>query len=102
MLARRDAIFTRVKEFLGDLMSEAHEAVASITLGLVIPHIAAAVVMSLMQKENLVRSMLTGKKKGLPEHAIRFPQYFIGLFLALGWGYCFYMILSGSWPSLTQ
>ncbi len=91
-----------VKEFLGDLMSKAHEAIASITLGLIILHIAAAVVMSLIQKENLVRSMVTGKKTGLAEQAIRFPQYFIGLILTLGWGYCFYMVLSGSWPSLTR
>ena len=74
----------------------------SITLGLVILHIAAAVVMSLIQKENLVRSMVTGKKTGLAEQAIRFPHYFIGLILTLGWGYCFYMVLSGSWPSLTR
>lgn len=91
-----------VKEFLGDLMGEAHEAIASLALALVIVHIAAAIIMSLLQKENLVRSMLTGKKRGLPEQAIGFPQYLIGLLLILGSIYCFYMILTGAVPSLTQ
>ena len=91
-----------VKEFLGDLMSEAHEVLASFALALVIIHIVSAVLMSILQKENLVRAMVTGKKQGLPEQAIRFPQYFIGLLLVLGWAYCFYAVLSGALPGLTQ
>lgn len=91
-----------VKEFLGDFMSEAHEAIASIALGLAILHIAAAVIMSLLQKENLIRAMVNGKKQGLPEQAIRFPQYLIGFLLALGWVYFFYLVVSGSLPVLTQ
>ena len=91
-----------VKEFLGDFMSEAHEAIASFALGLVVIHIAAAVIMSLLQKENLVRAMLSGKKNGLPEQAIQFPQYLIGILLVLGWGYCFYLVFSGAIPSLTM
>ena len=91
-----------VKEFLGDFMSEAHEAIASIALGLAIFHIAAAVIMSLLQKENLIRAMVNGKKQGLPEQAIRFPQYLIGFLLALGWVYFFYLVVSGSLPALTQ
>ena len=91
-----------VKEFLGDLMGEAHEAIASLALAVVVIHIAAAIIMSLLQKENLVRSMVTGKKQGLPEQAIRFPQYLIGVLLILGSAYCFYVILAGGVPSLTQ
>ena len=91
-----------VKEFLGDFMSEAHEAIASLAVGLVIIHIAAAVIMSLVQKENLIRAMVNGKKQGLPEQAIRFPQYLIGFLLALGWMYFFYLVVSGSLPALTQ
>lgn len=91
-----------VKEFLGDLMGEAHETIASLALAVVVVHVAAAIIMSLLQKENLVRSMVTGKKQGLPEEAIRFPQYLIGLLLVLGSIYCFYMILTGAVPSLTQ
>jgi len=91
-----------VKEFLGDFMSGAHEAIANLALALVIIHIGAAIIMSLLQKENLVRAMVDGKKQGLSEQAIRFPQYLIGIFLMLGWVYIFYLIVSGSMPALTQ
>lgn len=91
-----------IKEFLGNLMSEAHEAIASLTLGLVIIHVVAAIVMSLLQKENLVKAMVDGRKKGLPDQAIRFPQYLIGFLLIAGWGYFFYLVVSGSLPTLTQ
>ena len=91
-----------IKEFLGNLMSEAHEAIASLTLGLVIIHVVAAIVMSLLQKENLVKAMVDGRKKGLPDQAIRFPQYLIGFLLIAGWGYFFYLVVSGSLPALTQ
>lgn len=94
--------YLSVKEFLGDFMSEAHEVISSLALALVIIHIAAAVIMSLIQKENLIRAMVTGKKQGLSDQAIRFPQHLIGLLLILGWGYCFYLIYSGALPSLTQ
>ena len=94
--------YLTVKEFFGNFASEVHEAVASLVLGLVIVHIIAAIGMSVIEKQNLVRSMVTGKKNGLPEQAIQFPQYFIGLLLLLAWGYCFYMIYSGALPSLTQ
>lgn len=91
-----------VKEFLGDMMSEAHEAIASFALGLVLIHIGAALIMSLLQKENLVRAMVHGKKNGPPVQAIRFPHYLIGLALVIGWGYFFYLVLTGAIPSLTQ
>ena len=91
-----------MKEFLGDLMGEAHEAIASLALAVVVIHVAAAIIMSVLQKENLVKAMVTGKKRGLPEQAIRFPQYLIGLLLILGSSYCFYMILTGAVPGLTQ
>lgn len=91
-----------VKDFLGGLMGEAHEAIASLALALVVIHIAAAVLMSFLQKENLVRAMVTGKKQGQPEQGIRYPQYLIGLLLILGWGYCFYAVVTGALPGLTQ
>ncbi|QWE01173.1 cytochrome b/b6 domain-containing protein [Polynucleobacter sp. JS-Mosq-20-D10] len=94
--------YLSVKEFLGNLASEAHEAVASLALGLVIIHIIAAIGMSLIERQNLVRSMVSGKKKGMPEQGIRYPQYVIGIFIFLGSLYFFYLILSGYFPSLTQ
>jgi len=94
--------YLSVKEFLGNFVSEAHEAVASLALGLVIVHIMAAIAMSLIERQNLVRSMVNGKKQGMPEQGIRYPQYLIGSFIFLGALYFFYLIMSGGLPSLTQ
>ena len=91
-----------VKEFFGDLSSGIHESVANLALALVILHVLAAVVMSLLEKQNLVRAMVTGKKKGLPAQAIRFPHYLIGAVIFVISLYFFYMVLFGSLPSLTQ
>jgi len=94
--------YLSVKEFLGNFVSEAHEAFASLALGLVIVHIMAAIAMSLIERQNLVRSMVNGKKQGMPEQGIRYPQYLIGSFIFLGALYFFYLIMSGGLPSLTQ
>jgi cytochrome b len=91
-----------VKEFLGDFMSDAHEVIADLTLAVVVIHIAAAIIMSFTQKENLVRSMVTGKKHGASEQAIRYPMYFVGIGLMIIYVFCFYLIVSGSLPNLTQ
>jgi cytochrome b len=94
--------YLSVKEFLGNFVSEAHEVVASLALSLVIVHIIAAIGMSLIEKQNLVRSMVSGKKQGMPEQGIIYPQYLIGALIFLGALYFFYLILSGRLPSLTQ
>jgi cytochrome b len=94
--------YLTVKEFFGNFVSEVHEAVASLVLGLVIVHVIAAIGMSVIEKQNLVRSMVTGKKKGFPEQGIRYPQYLIGAFVILGTIYFFYLILSGALPAFTQ
>ena len=94
--------YWNVKEFYGDFMEEAHEAIASITLALVVIHVAAAIVMSLIQKENLVKAMVTGKKRGLMSQATRHPMYLIGAVLAVAWLYFMFLIHSGASPALTQ
>ena len=91
-----------VKEFLGDFMSEAHETISDLALIVVVIHIVAAIIMSFLQKENLVRSMVTGNKQGTPEQAIRYPMYFVGIGLAFAWAYSFYLVVSGTLPALTQ
>jgi cytochrome b len=91
-----------VKEFYGDLMSEAHEAISSMALGVVVIHVAAAVIMSFMQKENLVKAMVTGKKQGIASQAIRYPLNLVGILLALAWAYLMFLIYSGALASLTQ
>ncbi len=94
--------YLSVKEFLGNFAGHAHEAVASLAMAVVILHILAAIVMSWVEKQNLVRSMVNGKKQGMPEQAIRYPQYLVGALIFLGALYFFYRILSGALPALTQ
>ena len=91
----------KLKNF-GRRMSGAHEAISTLALGFVLLHVAAAIIMSFVQKENLVRSMFTGMKQGSPEQAIRYPMVFVGIGLVLAYMYCFYLVVSGSLPSLTQ
>ena len=83
-------------------MSGAHEAISNIAFGFVLIHIAAAIIMSFLQKENLVKSMFNGMKHGSPEQAIRYPMLIIGIGLAIAYMYCFYLVVSGSLPGLTQ
>ena len=91
-----------IKEFYGDLMSEAHETIASIALAVVAIHVLAALIMSFMQKENLVKSMVTGMKLGTPDLANRHPMNLIGFVLALAWIYLVYLIANGAMATLTQ
>jgi cytochrome b len=46
-----------------DWVEEVHEAVASLMLGLVGIHVLGVVVTSLRHRENLVRAMITGRKR---------------------------------------
>jgi hypothetical protein len=58
--------------------------------------------MSVMERQNLVKSMVSGKKLGMPEQGIAYPQYLLGILLLFGSLYFFYLVLIGSLPGLTQ
>lgn len=91
-----------VKDLLSERVGEVHEIIASMAMAVVTVHIAAAILMSFLQNENLIKSMVTGKKMGAVEQAIPSPVYLVGFMLAVAWGYLFYLLVSGALPVLTQ
>ncbi len=50
----------------GDWMEEVHEFFANFTLLLIIAHVSGVVLSSLLEGENLVKAMITGRKKNSP------------------------------------
>jgi cytochrome b len=67
--------FLTYADYGGHWLEELHEGAASAMLGLVLVHIAAVALSSLLHKENLVRAMITGLKSGARSQAIRRPQW---------------------------
>lgn len=55
----------------GDMLEELHEMAAYAMLTVVGLHMAGVVLSSILHRENLVRSMITGLKSGLPGEGIR-------------------------------
>jgi cytochrome b len=62
----------------GHWMEDVHETLANALLGVVIVHIAGVFVSSVLHRENLVRSMLTGYKSGRLGDGIRYRHRVIG------------------------
>jgi len=54
----------------GDNMIALHAFLGNAMLGVVVVHLAGVVVSSGLHRENLVRAMVTGRKRGEPQHAI--------------------------------
>ncbi|MDE2607482.1 MAG: cytochrome b/b6 domain-containing protein [Burkholderiales bacterium] len=68
-------------EIGGDALEEVHEFLANAMLALVIVHVAAVVLSSLLHRENLVAAMIHGRKPVAPSEGIRTPWRSIGVLL---------------------
>jgi cytochrome b len=55
----------------GELLKEAHESIAAGMLAVVVVHVCGVIVSSLLHRENLIRSMISGYKSGLVAQGIR-------------------------------
>jgi cytochrome b len=86
--------YLNFNDYGGHWLEELHEGAASAMLGLVVFHIAAVVVSSLLHKENLVRAMVTGLKRGASSQAIRRPQWIAAGVLLLA--------VAGFWSGVFQ
>lgn len=80
-------------ELGGHWLEETHEAFASLLLTVVCVHIGGVMVESVLQRENLVRSMLDGYRIGQPDHAIR-SSHPLAALVMLAWivGVCGWLI----------
>ena len=65
----------------GDAVEELHEALANGMLAVVLIHIAGVVVSSVLHRENLVRSMITGFKSGKPQEGIHRSYRWLGVIM---------------------
>lgn len=65
----------------GEALEELHEFVSNAMLAVVLIHIAGVVVSSLMHRENLVRSMITGFKSAKPDQGIRRSYAWLGVII---------------------
>lgn len=71
----------------GEALAEAHEGLAQAMLGLVTVHVAGVLASSVVHRENLVRAMIDGMKRGEPGEAIRGPHRLAALLLVLAVGF---------------
>ena len=65
----------------GDVLEELHELLSNAMLAIVFIHIAGVLVSSVLHRENLVRSMITGFKTAEPEQGIRRSHLWLGVIM---------------------
>lgn len=89
------ASFNEYGEWIGEL----HEGIVNVLLSIVIIHVAGVFVSSLLHKENLVRAMLNGYKKG-HNGAIKSPLWSVGLLLIVLLNGFLWALLNSQFPFL--
>lgn len=73
--------FATYQEVGGEWLEELHEGAAATMLALVAVHVGGVLVSSLLHRENLVRSMISGNKCGTPDQGIQKTHLAIGMLL---------------------
>ena len=63
----------------GDPVVEWHDWVSEAMLVVIVLHVLGVIISSVMHRENLVRSMVTGYKIGKPEQAIHYAYTWLGV-----------------------
>jgi cytochrome b len=71
-------------ELAGHWMEEVHEVLADTMLGLVVVHVAAVILGSVLHRENLVAAMIHGRKPVPPREGIRSPWRSVAVVLLAG------------------
>ena len=69
--------YATYNEIGGEWLATLHEGAANAMLGLVVVHIGAVIVSSLIHRENLVAAMLNGYKKGAAGDGIRRKHWIV-------------------------
>jgi cytochrome b len=84
----------------GDWIGELHEGIVNVLLLIIGIHVVGVLVSSLLHRENLVRAMINGYKRGAAVEAIRYPQWIVGMLLVGGLVGFLLALLSGKLPWL--
>lgn len=73
--------YAAYNEIGGEWLAELHDGAASAMLGLVVIHIGAVIVSSVIHRENLAAAMLNGHKRGRAGDGIRWKHRFVAAVL---------------------
>ena len=84
----------------GDWIGELHEGIVNLLLFIIGIHVGGVMISSVLHRENLVRAMINGHKRGAAVEAIRYPQWVVGVLLLAGLITFLWALLSGQLPWL--
>lgn len=72
------------QEIGGEWLEELHEFAANFMLAVVVVHVIGVLASSILHRENLIKAMWTGRKRGHADEGIRSRHALVGLLLMAG------------------